>query len=320
MRIAIVGSGIAGLVAAHHLHRDHELTIYEAQSHIGGHTLTSSIEWEGRSYEVDAGFVVYNEVNYPNLVHLFETLGVASQPTGMSFSVRDDRSGLEYCGTSLNTLFAQRRNLLRLTFHRLLQEIIRFNREARELLQAGGVAPRLRNVLEQGCYSRQFIEQYLIPLGAAIWSTSPDRMLDFPAPFFLRFLDNHGLLSINGHHEWRTVRGGSHSYIGPLTRPFADRIRLELTRPFDPASTRGGDHRDCRWRAARTRRSHPRLPQRPGTSAAGGAERSRNGRSWARFPTSAMKQCFTPTPRCSPAESARGRAGTTTCSKSPPIG
>jgi predicted NAD/FAD-binding protein len=226
MRIAIVGTGISGLVAAHYLAPDHDLTIYEAQSHIGGHTLTSEIDWEGRAYHIDAGFIVFNEVNYPNLVNLFDELGVESQETSMSFSVKCERTGLEYSGSSLNGLFAQRRNLVNPGYLRLLREITRFNREARELLQASRIAPRLGEVLSRGGYSRAFVEQYLIPLGAAIWSTSPDRMLDFPAPFFLRFLENHGLLSVWGHHQWRSVKGGSFRYIEPLTRPFADRIRL----------------------------------------------------------------------------------------------
>lgn len=227
MRIGIIGTGVSGLVAAHCLSRDHDLTVFEAQSHIGGHTLTSKIDWEGREYHVDAGFIVFNEANYPNLVRLFDRLGVESQTTSMSFSVKCERSGLEYAGTSLDTLFAQRRNLLNWTYLRMLRDIVRFNRGGAELLQSGHVAPRLGQLLQQGGYSKAFIEQYLIPLGAAIWSTSPERMLDFPATFFLRFLDNHALLQLNGRHVWRSVKGGSFRYIEPLTHPFADRIRLE---------------------------------------------------------------------------------------------
>jgi predicted NAD/FAD-binding protein len=227
MKLAIVGTGISGLVAAHRLAGEHDLTIFEAKSHVGGHTLTSEVDWQDRTYHIDAGFIVFNEPNYPNLVRLFDELGVDSQATSMSFSVKCERTGLEYAGTSLNTLFAQRRNLFNVAYLRMLREITRFNREGRALLQAGDMAPRLGQVLHRGGYSRAFIEQYLIPLGAAIWSTSPERMLDFPAPFFLRFLDNHGLLSVRGHHTWRSVRGGSFRYVEPLTRSFADRIRLE---------------------------------------------------------------------------------------------
>lgn len=227
MKIGVIGSGISGLVAAHCLAREHDLTIFEAQSHVGGHTLTSEVDWEGETFHLDAGFIVFNEVNYPNLVRLFDQLGVESQSTSMGFSVKCERTGLEYGGTSLNSLFAQRRNLLNLAYYRLLRDIVRFNREGRELLRNGRAAPRLGHLLDRGGYSRAFVDQYLIPLGAAIWSTSPERMLDFPAPLFLGFLDNHGLLALNGRHTWRSVKGGSFRYLEPLTRSFADRIRLD---------------------------------------------------------------------------------------------
>lgn len=226
MRIAVVGTGISGLVVAHLLHEDHDLTVFEAQSHIGGHTLTSDINFEGETYAVDAGFVVFNEVTYPSFVKLLQRLGVESQPTSMSFSVKCEQTGLEYSGTSLNTLFAQRRNLVRWSFLKMLMDIVRFNREARELLDQPAMAPTLRQVLAAGGYSEAFAEKYLIPMGAAIWSTSPARMLDFPASFFLSFLDNHGLLTVDDQFPWRVVKGGSKRYVEALTRPYRDRIRL----------------------------------------------------------------------------------------------
>ena len=156
---------------------------------------------------------------------LLDRLGVESQPTGMSFSVRCDRTGLEYCGTSLNTLFAQRRNLVRPSFYRMLRDIFRFNRDAQRLLARGIEAPTLGEFFRAQGYGREFVEQYIVPMAAAIWSASPARALDFPAHFFLRFFQNHGLLGVKGHLQWRVIRGGSRNYVEPLTRPFRDRIR-----------------------------------------------------------------------------------------------
>jgi predicted NAD/FAD-binding protein len=227
MRIAVVGTGISGLVAAHLLHRDHDLTIFEAQSHIGGHTLTSDVSMAGRQYAVDAGFIVYNETNYPNFVRLLDRLGVETQPTSMSFSVKCGATGLEYAGTSLNALFAQRRNLLSVGFLRMLREIGRFNREALQSLANDPGDETLRDFLQRGGYSDRFIQHYLVAMAAAIWSTDPERMLSVPARFLFGFLDNHGLLSIDGHHPWRVITGGSRSYVRKLVAPFRDRVRLD---------------------------------------------------------------------------------------------
>ena len=227
MRIAIIGSGIAGNVVAHRLHRAHDITVYEAASHIGGHTHTHSVEQAGRHYEVDTGFIVFNDRTYPHFIALLEELGVASQESSMSFSVRNEASGLEYNGTTLNTLFAQRRNLLRPSFLGMIRDILRFNREASALLaEPGGELP-LGELLARGRYGQAFIENYIVPMGAAIWSTDPASMLAFPARFFVRFLHNHGMLTVNDRPVWRTVRGGSARYVEKLTAPFRDRIRLD---------------------------------------------------------------------------------------------
>ena len=227
MKIAIVGSGIAGNVVAHRLHRAHDITVYEAASHVGGHTHTHSVEQAGRRYEVDTGFIVFNDRTYPNFIALLDELGVASQESSMSFSVRDESSGLEYNGTTLNTLFAQRRNLLRPHFLGMIRDILRFNRAAPAILtEPGGELP-LGELLERGRYGRAFIEHYIVPMGAAIWSTDPESMLAFPARFFVRFLHNHGMLSVNDRPLWRTIRGGSARYVEKLTAPFRDRIRLD---------------------------------------------------------------------------------------------
>ena len=227
MRIAIVGTGIAGNVAARHLHRGHDITVFEAAARVGGHTHTHEVEMDGRVHAVDTGFIVYNERTYPRFAALLAELGVASRASSMSFSVRCDATGLEYNGTSLNALFAQRRNLARPSFLGMVRDILRFNREAPRLLaQPGGEAP-LAEVLERGRYGRAFRDHYIVPMGAAIWSTEPAAMLAFPARFFVRFLHNHGMLTVDDRPTWRTVRGGSARYVEALVAPFRDRIVLD---------------------------------------------------------------------------------------------
>ncbi len=227
MRIAIVGTGIAGNTVAHFLHRaGHQITVFEADGHIGGHTHTHRIEVDGEVHDIDTGFIVFNHWTYPNFIGLLDELGVAHQPTSMSFSVRNDASGLEYNGTSLDGLFAQRRNLLRPSFLRMLGEILRFNREAPRLLDRPGGEQPLGDFLEAGGYGQRFIDDYLVPMGAAIWSTDADRMLRFPARFFVRFLHNHGMLSVNHRPTWRVIAGGSARYVERLVQPWRDHVRL----------------------------------------------------------------------------------------------
>jgi predicted NAD/FAD-binding protein len=226
VRVAVVGAGISGNVAAYRLCRRHEITVYEAGRHIGGHTHTHTVEQGGREFQVDTGFIVFNERTYPRFSALLKELGVASQESSMSFSVRNDAIGLEYNGTSLNALFAQRRNLLRPSFLRMIRDILRFNQEAPALLQQPGGELPLREVLGQGGYGRAFVEHYVIPMGAAIWSTDPSAMLEFPARFFVRFLHNHGMLTIDDRPVWKTVTGGSARYVEKLTAGFRDRILL----------------------------------------------------------------------------------------------
>ena len=226
MKIAIIGSGIAGNVVAHRLHREHAITVFEADDRIGGHTHTHGVEAAGAAYEIDTGFIVFNDWTYPNFIALLDELGVASQPSAMSFSVRNEASGLEYNGTTLNSLFAQRRNLFRPSFHRMIRDILRFNREAAALLDATE-EPGLGDYLAERRYSREFIDDYLVPMGAAIWSTDPARMLAFPARYFVRFFHNHGMLSVDRRPQWRAIRGGSARYVEKLTAPFRDSIRLD---------------------------------------------------------------------------------------------
>jgi predicted NAD/FAD-binding protein len=225
MKIAIVGTGISGNTVAHHLHPQHDITVFEAQSHIGGHTHTHDIELQGLHYAVDTGFIVFNDRTYPNFLKLLDELMIAAQPTEMSFSVRSEDRNLEYNGNSLNTLFAQRRNLVRPSFLRMIRDILRFNREALTLLEQTQQIS-LGQYLSDGRYCEDFVHHYIIPMGAAIWSTDPHSMMDFPAQFFIRFFRNHGLLEINNRPQWYVVRGGSREYAQALVAPFRSRIHL----------------------------------------------------------------------------------------------
>ena len=225
-KVAVVGSGISGMVAAYLLQRDHDVTVFEANDYVGGHTHTIDVELEGQHHAVDTGFIVFCEPAYPNFTRLMAELGVESQPTYMSFSVQCDATGLEYNGTSLNTLFAQRRNLIRPSFYRMLRDIVRFYRESVELLEDEGPPVTLGEYLERNTYSQPFVDQHILPLGSAIWSTSVEGMLDFPAHYFVRFFERHGFLRLSNRPPWRVIKGGSHTYVKALTRAFADRIRV----------------------------------------------------------------------------------------------
>ena len=226
MKIAIIGSGIAGNVAAYHLHKDHDITLFEANDYVGGHTHTHTIEWQDRQFSIDTGFIVFNYRTYPNFTRLLDELQVPVQPSNMGFSVKCETTGLEYNGNNLNSLFAQRRNLLRPSFHRMLREILRFNRQAPSLLQSCDDSLSLGDYLQQQAYGHEFIERYIIPMGAAIWSTDPARMKTFPAYSFVRFFHNHGLLSVADRPTWYVIKGGSNQYVKKLIQPFHDRIRL----------------------------------------------------------------------------------------------
>ncbi|AOE61145.1 FAD-dependent oxidoreductase [Pseudomonas corrugata] len=228
MRIAIIGSGIAGLTCAHLLSRKHEVTVFEADEWIGGHTHTVDVDWRGEQHAIDTGFIVFNDWTYPNFIRLLDQLKVASRPTEMSFSVHDPLTGLEYNGHDLNTLFAQRSNLVSPGFWGMLRDILRFNRQSLADLNERRIDANttLGSYLRAQGYGHRFIKHYIVPMGSAIWSMSPADMLDFPLQFFVRFCRNHGLLSVNQRPQWRVIEGGSRSYVAPLCQPFAERIRL----------------------------------------------------------------------------------------------
>ena len=227
-RIAIIGSGISGLTSAHLLSKEYDVTVFEANDYIGGHTATKNVEVEGRQYAIDTGFIVYNDWTYPNFIKLMDTLGIESQKTEMSFSVRNLRSGLEYNGNTINTLFAQRRNLLSPSFWRLVLDILKFNKVCKQALKDKIDTDNITLIefIHQHKLSEQFIQNYILPMCAAIWSTSLEASANFPLSFFLKFFNNHGLLNVTNRPQWHTLIGGSSTYIKPLTADFSDRIRL----------------------------------------------------------------------------------------------
>lgn len=226
MKVAIIGTGIAGLTAAHRLRETCDLTVFEANDYVGGHTNTVTVDDHGSAIPVDTGFIVYNAWTYPNFCKLLDELGVATQVGDMSFSVADQRTQLEYCGNNLNTLFAQRRNLVRPGFWRILYDLIRFYRQSRKLLAAREPELTLGDYLREHRYSREFIEQHLIPMGAAIWSADPAQFSAFPARYFARFCFNHGMLNIFRRPTWRTITNGSREYVKRIVAKLEGRIAL----------------------------------------------------------------------------------------------
>ncbi|NQV43187.1 MAG: FAD-dependent oxidoreductase [Candidatus Marinimicrobia bacterium] len=224
--IAIIGSGISGLTAAYYLQNRYSIQMYEQGSYIGGHTNTIDVQIGGKNLAVDTGFIVHNDRTYPNFINLMQTLGVDTQPTEMSFSVKDELSGLEYNGGSLNKLFAQRSNLLNPGFYKMIGEILRFNKQARAFLNSDDHTTTLGAYLRENKYHQGFIDKFLIPMGASIWSTAPEDMLGFPARAFINFFQNHGLLDLKNRPQWRTIKGGSREYVKKLIQGFEDRIHL----------------------------------------------------------------------------------------------
>ncbi len=224
-RIAIIGSGVAGLTAAHRLHRDHEITVYEAGARVGGHVHTVRVDLADETHEIDTGFIVHNDRNYPGFQALMAELGVATQPSHMSFSVSDDVGAFEYSGTPRG-IFAQRSHLVDPRFLRMIRDLLRFNRSAGALAGAPPDAgPSLRELLDDGGYSEWFVERLIVPQASAVWSAEPEQLWSFPAGFLASFFANHGMLGFRDRPRWRTVTGGSQRYVEQLTRPFADRIR-----------------------------------------------------------------------------------------------
>lgn len=228
MKIAIIGSGISGLTAAYLLNKQHNITLFERDSRLGGHTATINFELEERQYNIDTGFIVFNDRTYPNFIKLLNKLGVSYNPTSMGFSVSSAETGLEYAGNNLNTLFAQRRRLFDRSFLKMIKEILRFNKQAQRDFATNAIPSdmTLGEYLDIHGYSTYFSHHYLVPMGAAIWSASFSEMKKFPVQFFVRFFFNHGLLDITQRPQWRVINGGSNAYIPPLIDGFKDKIKV----------------------------------------------------------------------------------------------
>ncbi|NQV36927.1 MAG: FAD-dependent oxidoreductase [Candidatus Marinimicrobia bacterium] len=226
MKIAIIGSGISGLTASYLLNKRHEITLFEKNDYIGGHTHTHDITIGEQTFSIDSGFIVYNEKTYPNFIKLLDILNVERQKTTMGFSVKSEVKNLEYAGNSLKSLFAQKRNYFRPSFLRMLADIIRFNKKAKTQMS---MSPQvtLGQYLEQNSFSQSFINHYIIPMGAAIWSTTAKLMMDMPALFFIKFFNNHGLLQIKDRSGWWVIKDGSKEYVKKIIEPFQERIRVK---------------------------------------------------------------------------------------------
>jgi predicted NAD/FAD-binding protein len=226
MRVAVVGSGVSGLVVAYLLDRRFDVTLFEADARLGGHVHTVTTTDGDATWAVDTGFIVYNERNYPLFTDLLARLGVATQPSSMSFSVRCDRTGLEYNGSTLRQLFAQRRNLFRPTFYRMVRDILRFNREAPRAVAEGDARETLGEYLRRAGYGPEVREHYLVPMGSALWSIPRRSVLEMPTAFFVQFFEHHGMLTVDDRPEWRVVRGGSQRYVEALLAGLRATIRM----------------------------------------------------------------------------------------------
>src|SRR4051812_23658826 len=229
MKIAIVGAGVSGLATAHLLHREHEITVFEAGRLPGGHANTVRVDTEDATYQVDTGFIVFNDRNYPNFQRLLTELGVPAQPSDMSFGVSDG-GDFEYNGSSPNGLFAKRAHLATPWFHRMIADLVRFNRNAAKLLRSVGEGPSLGHWLEEGSYSRAFVERLIVPQASAVWSADPRQMWAFPARFLVEFFANHGMLGFAKRPQWQTIVGGSRSYVEAITKPLRVRVDAPVSR------------------------------------------------------------------------------------------
>ncbi len=225
MRIAVVGGGVSGLVAAHLLHQRHDVWVFEALDRPGGHTNTIRVDTADATHWVDTGFIVFNDRNYPRFERLLRRLGVAWQPSTMSFGVSDEAGDFEYASSSPNALFAKRAHLVTPRFHRMLADVVRFQRAGAALLRSRE-DPSLARWLEQQRFSRAFVEHVIVPQASAVWSADPGQMWTFPARFLAEFFENHGMLALRDRPRWRTIRGGSHRYVEALVAPWRDRLRL----------------------------------------------------------------------------------------------
>ena len=226
MKIAVVGTGISGSVIAYNLCKDHDITVFESEGRLGGHTNTIQVSDDGYDLAIDTGFIVFNDRTYPNFIKLLEEIGQQSQLSEMSFSVQSESTGIEYCGSSLDKLFAQRSNFFRPKFYRMIYDILRFNKESFKIINSLSGSEIVSEYLVEKNYSKTFINYYLLPMSAAIWSAKLDSILDMPLKFLLNFFANHGLLQIKNRPQWKVIKGGSYQYLDKLTMNYRDKIRL----------------------------------------------------------------------------------------------
>lgn len=224
-RIAVIGAGVSGLTAAHRLASTHEVSVFESEPRLGGHSSTIFVETDSGAQPIDTGFIVFNDRNYPNFNELLDEIGAEHVPSSMSFSVSDESGDFEYAGSSPNALYATRSNIVNPRFHRMIGELVRFNREAKRFVRSGANDDiSLREYLAVGGYSEFFVERLIVPQVSAVWSADPAQLYEFPARIVFQFFDNHGILELTGRPQWRTIKGGSTEYVKKLTAAFDDGI------------------------------------------------------------------------------------------------
>ena len=226
LKIAIIGSGISGLTSAYILSKKHEVYLFEKNDYIGGHTHTHEIKENINNINVDSGFIVYNENTYPNFIKLLDILNIERQHTKMGFSVKSNSQDFEYAGNSINSIFSQRKNIFKPSFLKMVYDILKFNYQSKRDIKKISTNITLKQYLDSSSYSKEFIDKYIIPMGAAIWSTSPELMLQVPAVFFIRFFKNHGLLDITNRPQWWVIKNGSNQYVKEIIKPFKENIKL----------------------------------------------------------------------------------------------
>ena len=249
LKIAIIGSGISGLTSAYILSKKHEVYLFEKNDYIGGHTHTHEIKENTNNINVDSGFIVYNENTYPNFIKLLDILNIERQHTEMGFSVKSNSQDFEYAGNSINSIFSQRKNIFKPSFLKMVYDILKFNYQSKRDIKKISTNITLEQYLDSSSYSKEFIDKYIIPMGAAIWSTSPELMLQVPAVFFIRFFKNHGLLDITNRPQWWVIKNGSNQYVKEIIKPFKENIKLNtkissIKRKNNGAEVSYGDNKE----------------------------------------------------------------------------
>ena len=316
--MAVIGAGISGLTAAHRLADDFDVTVFEGEGASAATAARSYVETDDGAQPVDTGFIVFNDRNYPNFNELLDEIGAEHVPSNMSFSVSDERGDFEYAGSSPNALYATRRNIVDPRFHRMVADLVRFNREAKKFVRCRRptTTSRCASTSTLGGYSQYFVERLIVPQVSAVWSADPAQLYEFPARIVFQFFDNHGILELTGRPQWRTIKGGSNEYVKTPDAQLRRRDRDRRRRRGDPARRERRGDQAQRRRRGDLRRSRDRDALRPGAGDAGRPDR-RRARGARR--DSLRRQRRRPAHRrrrCCPSAAPRGRAGTSTCSTS----